>query len=231
MTWRTVNISMKPFLTTLRVVDPPSSEPIDLATARKYCRVYTDYEDDVIQSLVTTARIMVEQYLARSLNTQTLQWTVKFEYHTFNPYGLGAGSIVGLWGGWGYTDRHDTMELARAPVQTVNSVVLRDHDGNDVPIDDTTYSLDIDMEPARLCLFWDKIAQITNPPVLPIQHIQIEFDAGYTDTIPTPITQAILLMVNYLYERRGDEIAMPDMPKAIFYLLDPFKLTFFGGTP
>src|SRR5260370_4477530 len=133
---------MKPFLRTLRVVDPPLSAPIDLGTAKKYCRVYTDYEDVVISSLITTARIMVEQYLARSLNTQTLQWTVKFEYNTFNPDGLGAGSIVGLWAGWGYTDRHDTMELAPAPVQTVNSVVLREHGGTDVPCDMTPYPLD-----------------------------------------------------------------------------------------
>src|SRR5205807_1820420 len=99
-------------------------------------------------------------------------------------------------------------------------------------IDSTTYSADIALDPARLCIFWDKVHGLPVPPVFPIQHIQVNLTAGYpVGTIPTPITQAILLMVNYLYERRGDEVDMPDMPKAIFYLLDQFKVTFFGGTP
>jgi len=228
---------VKIFDTTLRVIDGPDNEPVSLSVAKQYARIYHNFEDAIVLSLITTCRMMAEQYLARTLVTTQMLWTVKLNPHENRPYTLGALAFPnggGFYGGQG--PRFDRLEIPRSPVQSIDTVVLRGHDGTDVTIDDTVYALDTELDPAQLCIYWNLVNEMTNPPMFPIQHIQIGFTAGYggtqyNETIPTPITQAILLLVNWLYERRGDEIETPELPIAARYLLDPYRVWYSGGTP
>lgn len=227
---------MIPVFSTLRVITPPASEPLTLAQIKTFCRIYETWEDDLVGSLLTTARAMVEEYLGRVLVTQTLLATFKLQPH-YIPYTGMAG--YGPWG-WGFGSGmghglfDGSLEIPRAPVQSLTSVTLRGHDGTNTVISNAAYNLDIELDPARFRILWHEVQENFPTVILPIQHVQIEFIAGYggseyNEAIPNPILQAIYLLTNYLYERRGDEVQMPEIPKAIYYLLDPYRLQSFGG--
>ncbi len=232
---------MKPILTTLRVITPPTKEPLTLAQVKIFCRIYTDWEDSLVSSLLTTARMGVEQYLGRVLVTQTLLWTVKTlpysePYRGYPGFGLGdAYWAYGLAGG--YSNMDGSLQLPRSPVQSITSVTLRDHHGVDTVVNNTVYNLDTELDPARFHLKWHEVIENfpTVDPLRPLQHIAIEFVAGfggseYNEAIPSPILQAIYLYVAYLYENRGDSgTGTPDMPKAVYYLCDPYRIQSFGG--
>jgi hypothetical protein len=223
----------KPFYTTLRVDTAPASEPVTVQQAKQYCRIYQHGYDDLIGSLITVARTTVENYLSRALIEQTLAWTVKTIPEDTNPYGAGAAYAAEL-GWWFGTAGHrtDTFELPRAPVASVNLVCVLDHTGTQTALTDDCYFCDTDLDPARLAIYWWKVRELPEPPTGRIQHIWFNITCGYpTGTIPVPITQAILLLVNYLFERRGDEVTDTDIPSAIWHLLNPYKIEFFGSTP
>lgn len=223
----------KPFLTTFSVVTPPSAEPVSTDLVKAYCRIYTDFDVDnqVLAGLITTARLMVERYLGRVLMQQSLKWTVQLLH-------VPPGQIVysGLTGYPNYMPSGGiattTFELPCSPVVSLTSVKLRDYNGSDIVLTSDQYSIDLEQEPARLDILWSQVNQLAVAPVYPLQHFQIEFTGGYADTnsIPMPIKQAILLYINYLYENRGDAVDTPDVPKVIYSLLQPYRITFFGDT-
>src|SRR5947199_8130721 len=53
------------------IVNGPALEPIALADAKKWLKLETSDEDDVIGALITAARLMVEAQIRRMLITQT----------------------------------------------------------------------------------------------------------------------------------------------------------------
>lgn len=229
---------MKTFHSSLKVTTAPESEPITLDQAKAYCRVYTDYEDSLIGPLITNARTMVEEYTARALITQTLQWTVKLAHDGSHHFGvgIGAGWPSNWFGAGGFF--HTTFELPRSPVQSIGSVVVEDACGNLVTISDsfsTTqpyWAVDTSLDPARLCIYWNEVDTADPIIAFPIQHIQITFTAGYeVEPIPVPLTQAILLLTNYWYTRRADDADAPEIPRNVFWLLDQYRVYYTGATP
>ncbi|MBN8531726.1 MAG: phage head-tail connector protein [Alphaproteobacteria bacterium] len=88
----------------------PGAEPLTLAEAKLYLRVDGSTEDTLITSLIASVRQAAEEYLRRSLITQS--WKLSFND--------GAPGEVAL---------------PRGPVQSITSVVLKDRDG-----DSETYS-------------------------------------------------------------------------------------------
>jgi hypothetical protein len=223
---------MRYFDTTLIVTTPPENEPVTLETVRNFLRVYWFEDDPLISSMITTARMMCEQYTARAFVEQTLQWTVKLDHQERDYTGL--GNLAFTNGGfWGPSIRtHDTLELPRCSVQSLVSLTVLDSQGTSVTLTDSTYNLDIALDPARLCIFWNCVAQLESPPVWPIQHIQATFVAAYGDEgIPMPISQAIMILTNYLYMWRGNAKEQAEIPPQVQYLLNPYRIYFTGGTP
>lgn len=205
---------------TVQIVEPPASEPVDLETVRLHCRIDQSADDAILSGYARTARTRAEMYLSRALITQTLLWILMPESRL--------------------PDRrhrlHCALELPRAPVQSVASVTVLDVRGNTTEIAPATlplasgapllgYRLDLAQTPSRLVIgpetvmsngYWFRHTDIEN--------IQVEFVAGYSDptTIPQPIIDGILLWTGFLYEHRGDSGG--DMPKAAEWLFDPYRL-------
>lgn len=229
--------------TTLQVTKQPSAEPVTTAIAKSHCRIDHDSDDALIESYITAARAMAEQYLGRALVTQNLLWTVMPEW-SVRP------SVHFL--------RHP-LDLPRAPVKGISSptaspptgigVVVVDDRGNSTTIAPATlpivppatlqgYLADITLEPARLTIGLDTVL-VDGRTIrqAPLQHLQVEFIAGYgvpapddpSDVIaglPQPIVQAILLTVAHLYEHRGDTAA--ELPQAAQWLLDAYRIPWVG---
>lgn len=210
-------------LTTLTVTTPPAIEPVWLGLAKRHCRIDSDADDTLIPSYITAARVLVETYLSRVLITQTMLWTV-------TPQGRLPPHRQRLRG---------TLELPRAPVQSIASVTITDTLGNSTAITKTAlpvippatligWMADLFQSPARIVIGRD--TPLTGGGLTgatEIENVQISFVAGYGTgpaAIPQPIIQAILLLVGFFYEHRGDSGG--EMPAAVERLLDPYRLMF-----
>jgi uncharacterized phiE125 gp8 family phage protein len=213
---------------TLRVTSQPAVEPLTLDIVKAHVRIDNDIDDTTLLPIyLATARASAESYLGRALITQTLVSTIR-RLETDGP-----GWHWDSWGtGWPSISRtgRRAIELARAPVQSFTSVSILDDAGTSTPVT-ANGVCDIGLDPARLYLDWSAVRDLVPPIAWPIQHLAITFTAGYGadgSFVPQPIRNAILLMTAALYERRGDE-AETEMPKAARYLLDPYRIQFFGG--
>jgi uncharacterized phiE125 gp8 family phage protein len=85
-----------PYLSTS---EPPETEPVSLTEAKNFLRVDTADDDSLINHLIKTSRQIAEEYLGKSLITQTLQ--LQFDHYT-----------------------PAVVNLLRGPVQNVVAVII-----------------------------------------------------------------------------------------------------------
>jgi uncharacterized phiE125 gp8 family phage protein len=103
----------------------PGSEPLTLAETKLYLRVDGSAEDALIANLITAARMTAEQWLRRSLITQS--W--KLTYQDFLP---------------------SQIRLPMGPVTSVQSVIVTQKDDSQQTISPSLYRLDASHE--HLCV-------------------------------------------------------------------------------
>jgi len=213
-------------LSTLRVVTPPASPAVALATVRQHVRVDTTDDDDLLGLYLDSATQTVETFLGRALITTTLSWDV-MDAPLNNVPMIPAGNLFVLplaFSGLSLAGR--ALELPRAPVQEVLSFRMGiGADAVDIAAD--RYSQDLGQDPARLRLL-NGLSLLGNLYGSP--GFSVTFRAGYGDdpsAIPAPIRHALLLMTSYGYERRGDDGG--EMPSVVERLLWPYRMMTFGG--
>jgi uncharacterized phiE125 gp8 family phage protein len=97
-------------------VTAPASEPVSLAEAKLYLRVDGVSEDTLISDLIVAARMSAENFLRRSLVTQS--W--KLAYNDYVDY---------------------EVALPMPPVVSVASVVIKERDGDSQTFDAGNYYL------------------------------------------------------------------------------------------
>ena len=78
----------------LDLVTPPATEPLTLAEAKLALRVDGSVEDGYITSLIKAARGVAEEYLWRSLITQT--WQLQFDQYVPNVVLLPKGPVKSI---------------------------------------------------------------------------------------------------------------------------------------
>lgn len=196
----------------LRQIAPPSTELLTLAQAKAQSRVDFTDEDDYITSLTIAARASVEEYLSRSLITQT--WVL----------GLPA---------FPYSDR---ILLPRGPVQSVTSVKYTDSALVERTLTEgVDYLVDTYEELAEIVLpfgkVWPTAVLSTKRPVV------IQFVAGYGDDasqVPPQIILAANQLVGDWYTNREaisisrTASAVVELPNAYKALLATFRLYYPG---
>ncbi|MDE2342923.1 MAG: head-tail connector protein [Betaproteobacteria bacterium] len=283
--------------TALQTVIPPAVEPVSLQAAKAHLRVDQDNDDTLISALITSARMMIEEWSGRALISQALTWTMSQAVPSgalpllplpllVLPILLTAPQVM-----------NKPLQLPRAPVAAVSGVVWTDTNENQFAlVAGSDYFVDTALEPARLRMTW-----LTIPRFL--ENLQVSFIAGYgtnfattqaqaqpgntitfaagaalsvlqagmpvsgpaiapgttfvsadtatgvvtlsqatsaavaTDAsiafgqpVPQPLITAILLMVAWLYEHRGDDDAASDAPpRAIDYLITPYRIGWFNA--
>ena len=206
----------------LRVMTPPTSEPITTDLARKHCRIDADYDDDLLAMYVTSAREWAEQYLNRAIFTQKLQFAVTWAPPpTATP--LVPQSLIVFPLNWPPLVKRP-IELPRAPCVSVEQITWGAL-GNMQVADPDDYDLNLAVEPGYVAVKPQLL------PRIPQQSMIIDYTAGYDDadpdTVPMGIRHAILLLTAFLYEQRGDVSA--EMPTAAALLMDPHRLWTFAG--
>lgn len=177
----------------VRIVDPATA-PVTLTEAKTYCRVDDTADDTLLTSLINVATSMVEEYLDRSIITQT--WKMYLDYYPWDYY----------------------IVLPRGHLLSV--VSFKTYDDLDVATTWDASNYYVDTEYDRLVIrenaSWPDFDRDANG-------IEVIFTAGYgpaaTD-VPEPIRQAILMIVTNLYEHRDTTEPMSDV---IQTMLQPYR--------
>ena len=201
---------------TLSQIAGPAREPVDVELARQHCRIDHLEDDTLLGVYISAATSLAENYLGRVCITQTLRWSMT---HSL-PFGSGLPLIQPLWLPYGLIDRRP-LDLPRAPIQSIARVALTRRNDADLVLTTNDYSSDLTATPGRFLLDG---AVKPNPN----QGLLVDFVAGYgnnPEDVPQIIRTGILLMTAFLYEHRGDEGEMPNLP---FMLMSPLRLTTFG---
>lgn len=184
------------------VITPPTLTPVTLDEAKKHLRVDHPDDDDTILAMIRSATSAAEEFLRRSLCTQT----IKLAMPTFP-----AGAIV----------------LPRPPVQSIVSVSYYTDDNLLVSILNLPpaeiFTLDA-FEPAAVLLpgkSWPATATHRTAAF-------VDYIAGYASPalVPEPIQQAILMTVGHFFANREDVITgtiAAALPRSAESLLWPFR--------
>jgi hypothetical protein len=209
----------------LTLVTGPATEPVTLDEAKSWLRIDDDSSDAVITTLITTARTSAEQYLRRSLITQSWKLTLDLDRGSLDDR-LGEGvydlPITALYGGL-----PRTVELPKAPVQSITSVTTYDLDNTATTFSSGNYSVDSAGE--RLVLaygaVWPANLRATSA-------CEILYATGYgltSTTVPGPIKTAILIMAASIYEQRGMCDDAMDIPPGAKQLLNQYRIMDYRG--
>lgn len=177
---------------------PPPVEPITLADAKAHLRVTHADEDQLIGTLISSARRIIEARCGLLLIQQV--WTAYLD------------------------DWPDTgvIELPLAPVLSISTVAVFGEDDIAATIDPAHYYADTASRPPRLLLrgsrIWARPGRIANG-------IAISVTAGYgaaASSVPEPLRQAILILVAHWFEHRG-AAAPPPLPLTVDALTRPYR--------
>lgn len=179
----------------LRITSEPELEPIGLEEAKRNLRVDGTDEDDDIQGLIVTARKYVEQVTWLQLVTATYVWKLD--------------RLCGV------------LYVPRPPLQSVASIVYVDANGTSQTLSSSKYTVDTAEMPGRVLPAFNETWPSTRGH---IQDATITFNAGYGDepsSVPEPIRQAMLVMINHLYDNRS---GCGTLPPAVNHLLSPYRV-------
>ena len=176
----------------------PAVEPLSLAEAKSWLRVDGADEDQLIQSLITSARLGVEATTNRLLITQ--QWRL----------------LLDSW------PSDLALPLPLAPVRQVVRVRIADAAGLFVEAPATQYRLDANLDRARLVLS----APLPNPGQT-ISGISIDLTVGYGDAtaVPEALRLAMRHLIALWFANRGDGAGDHGrVPASVLALLAPYRI-------
>jgi uncharacterized phiE125 gp8 family phage protein len=182
----------------LQLTAPPAIEPVTLGEAKAHLKLDTDADDDLVTRLISAARARAEWHLGRALVTQSwILW-------------LDCWPCDGI------------VEIPLPPLQSVASVTTYALDDSATVLDASLYQVDTSASPARLA-FKSNTVPPTN--LRRINALAIAFAAGYGDAasdVPPGIREAILELIAFLYEHRGE--APAELPLDCLALLAPYRI-------
>jgi uncharacterized phiE125 gp8 family phage protein len=177
----------------------PAVEPVSLAEAKAFLRVEHDDDDDVIASLIVSARIYAEAQTRRAMITQS--WRLTRD-------------------AWPQTGR---IAVRPAPLQSLEAA--RVHDGEGEPIELDVAGFFVDVAGSELVFApW-----VMPQPGQTAAGIELDVTLGFGDAavdVPEPLRQAIRLLVGHWYENRGlvSPGAAPLLPLTVPALLAPYRM-------
>jgi uncharacterized phiE125 gp8 family phage protein len=182
------------------IVNGPAVEPVALADAKKWLRIETGDDDDVVGALITAARLMVEAQIRRMLITQT--WRL----------------IYDCWPNGGL------VKIPLAPFQALTAMRVYDAAGAAQAVSSSLYHVDGAPDAARIIF-----GAPPPDPGRNAAGIELDILVGYgatVESVPEPLRQAIRVLVTDWYENRGDaNVADPAsaLPSTVRALIAPYE--------
>ncbi|WP_131193716.1 head-tail connector protein [Lichenihabitans psoromatis] len=203
----------------LSVVQAPA-RVISLADAKKYMRVEYDDDDDLIETLISSAVENVDGatgWLGRALGLQSLALRAS------HFPGQGYDCARGFDAHWHSSDRRrhhlHEIRLPCPPVLSVTSIVYADPNGFLVSYDPALYALLPEID-ARFVVpafgtVWPQTRVQPGAVVITYVAGYAPPDADQSCAIPTDIKQALLLMVGSAYDNRSDKAPITGLAESI----------------
>lgn len=165
----------------LSVFVDPACEPVSRTEAKSWLKITSSAEDDIIDALITSARLGAESLTSRSFVNRTLKQT----HEDFPP----GGELV----------------LRASPVSSITSVTYTDQDGDTQTYDSDYYRLVLDRPRPYIKLkagaIWP-IVQTDNDTAVTVAMVA-GYGAAATD-VPANVRVALKMIIAYAYENRGD---------------------------
>ena len=180
------------------LVTAPASEPVSLAEAKAHLRIAHADDDQLIASLITAARRLVEARTGLCLIAQG--WT---SFHD----------------GW---PQDGVIELPVAPLMGVEEIGVFGELDQKAVIDPAHYIVDAASRPPRVLL---RGQRLWPRPGRAVNGIGIRVTAGFGPQgadVPQPLRRAVLLLVAHFFAQRGEE-AGGGLPVGLGALLAPYR--------
>ncbi len=181
------------------LIAPPLAEPVSLAETKLYLKIDVPDEDDLVRTLISAARLLIEAASGRLLIHQT--WRLVLDH-------------------W---PQHGEIRLPLAPVAQVVAARVFDAAGIPQALAPTALELVAGTDPPLMVM-----ATPVPPPGRPRAGIEIDLLAGFGPaavSVPHALRQAILMLVARWFELRGDVASRGDarLPADVLALLAPFR--------
>jgi uncharacterized phiE125 gp8 family phage protein len=182
------------------IVNGPAIEPVALADAKKWLKLETNDDDDVVGALITAARLMVEAQIRRMLITQT--WRL----------------IYDCW------PNGRLIKVPLAPFQSLTAMRVYDAAGVAQAVSASFYYVDSAPDAARIIF-----GAPPQNPGRNAAGVEIDIVVGYgatPESVPEPLRQAIRTLVTDWYENRGDADAADmanALPSSVRALVAPYQ--------
>lgn len=199
-----------------QIISEPQIYPISIDLAATHLRIDSPYDIEYVENyLIPTSTNIVQDYLNRSLITQTHSWTVSLsDFYDYSSYRYFPFYVI-------RTHNTDTIKLGHGRVQSIESVKFFNRNGDEsVLVAGTDYTANLAIEPAKIYL--------TNRNSK-WEFVTCTYVAGYGNSasdVPLPIRQAILLVITQLYKNRGDT-SLNGIDLATKSLLNKYRLMVF----
>ena len=182
------------------LITPPALEPLTLAEAKAHLRLDTTDEDDLVTSLIVSARHAVERETRRALITQS--WRV----------------ILDAW------PDPNTFRIPLAPFISLSAIRTFDVFNAAAVLGASAYFVDAQPAAARVQF----TLQPPNPGRA-IAGIELDVVIGYgaaAASVPEPLRLAMRMLVARWFEARGDaagDAGALQIPPVAAALLQPFR--------
>lgn len=204
----------------LKLLTPPTTEPVSLSDAKAHLRVDGSDEDTLISMYIKAGREWCERYTGRVFMTQT--WKMFLDHWPYSPNpeapyweGTREGAIDELFSSKRY------IEIPRGPLISVTHLKAYDTSNSATTMDSSGYYVDTVSTPGRIVL--NSGAAWPGVTLRPAQGVEIQFVAGYgaveTD-VPQGIRMAVMLMAAHFYENR-EPVAIGTISKELENMVKP----------
>lgn len=183
-----------------------AAEPILWPEAQTHLRLDTNDDQALVEGLIVTARMSVEEFTQRQLITAT--YTLKMDT---------------------FPSSDCAIELPRPPLISLTSVAYLDASGVSQTLSSTTdYQSDLLSSPGRLLPAPGQVWPTTEYQRL--NAVTIVYTAGYGaagSSVPRPLKQAMLLLIGQWYEHRENIVVgtiATELPMAVKMLCSPYRV-------
>jgi uncharacterized phiE125 gp8 family phage protein len=170
-----------------QVQTPAASEPITLEEAKSFARITSTSQDSVIESMITSAIDIAEEYALISFINTT--WNL-FLTEWPSDYKIRVG---------------------KGKVSSITHIKYFDKDDTEQTLASDKYYTNLNVWPARIHIPNPPELSVNNPK------ITVQFIAGLSSNaagVPDRAKNAILAIVRHLYDNRGNAVdVMPEAAK------------------
>ncbi len=199
----------------IELITPPASEPITLAEAKDHLRLESDLDDAYVEVLISAARSHVEQACWRAMVTQTFDLVLD---------GFRGEDLAGA-----PMPCRPYLELPRGNLGEIVSVIYIDAAGAEQTLSTSAYEVDTVSRPGRIRLAIGQEWPSTQSPKWDAVRIQYTVGWDFVAEVwqgPTPLRQAMLLLISQMYEHRTPEVfgSTSQIQFAVDSLLRPYRL-------